>query len=42
MMEMIQAEFDRSQRSEMPFSIVVIDIDDFRVLMRLLVMRKVI
>ncbi len=30
MMEMIQAEFDRSQRSEMPFSIVVIDIDDFR------------
>lgn len=30
MMEMVQAEFDRSQRSEMPFSIVVIDIDNFR------------
>lgn len=30
MMEMIQAEFDRSQRSEMPFSLVVIDIDNFR------------
>lgn len=31
MMEMIQAEFDRSQRSEMPFSLVVIDIDNFRI-----------
>lgn len=30
MMTMIQAEFDRSQRSEMPFSIVVIDIDNFK------------
>lgn len=30
MLEMVQVEFDRSQRSEMPFSLVVIDVDDFK------------